>query len=84
MNYPNLFKSRYPSLRGSDWIKQVEDEDRKAFAQIGFAASDYGRKGGKKVVQKYGREYMSRIGARGALVTNVKKMIQKGIENESS
>ena len=46
MIYPNLFKSRYPILKGSDWIKTISPEDRLAFVQIGFKHSDFGRKGG--------------------------------------
>ena len=45
--YPNLFKSRY-TLKGRDWIKKIDPEDLKAFVQIGFKHSDYGRKGGKQ------------------------------------
>lgn len=43
--YPKLFKSRY-TLKGKDWIKKIDPEDLKAFVQIGFKHSDYGRKGG--------------------------------------
>lgn len=46
MIYPNLFKSRYPELKGSDWIKRIDPEDQKVFNQIGFKHSDFGRKGG--------------------------------------
>jgi hypothetical protein len=46
--YKNIFKSRYPELKGKDWIKRIEEEDLKAFIHIGFAHSDYGRLGGKK------------------------------------
>jgi hypothetical protein len=45
MTYPNLFKSRY-ILKGKDWIKSISEEDKRAFIQIGFKHSDYGRKGG--------------------------------------
>ncbi len=49
MMYKGLFKSRYPSLRGRDWINSVSTEDRKAFAMLGLQASDYGRMGGRKM-----------------------------------
>lgn len=46
MTYPNLFKNRYAELKGKNWIKSVSVEDRKAFSQIGFFHSDFGRLGG--------------------------------------
>lgn len=46
MIYPNLFKSRYTTLKGKDWIKTIEPEDKRVFVEIGFKHSDYGRKGG--------------------------------------
>jgi len=44
--YPDLFKNRYPELKGKNWIKFISIEDRKAFSQIGFSHSDFGRTGG--------------------------------------
>lgn len=84
MTYPNLFRSRYPKLSGRDWLTRVYPEDIKAFQYIGLRESDFGRKGGLALVEKRGVDYMREIGRRGALVTNVRKMIEKGIENESS
>jgi hypothetical protein len=80
--YPNLFSSYHP-LKGSDWLRSVTPEDRQAFSRIGFQASEYGKKGGRAIVQKYGREHLSTIGRRGALVTNLKKWIAKRIEEET-
>lgn len=47
MTYPDLFKRRYNSLTGKDWIRSVLPEDRRAFVHIGMQAHDYGRLGGK-------------------------------------
>lgn len=46
-NYPNLFKSRYPLLKGKDWIRTIEPDDRKVFVELGMKHSEYGRLGGK-------------------------------------
>lgn len=81
MNYPNLFSQYH--LKGSDWLRNLPPEDRQAFSRLGFQASDYGRSGGRAVVNKKGRDYMSMIGRRGAIVTNLKKWIAKRIEEET-
>lgn len=47
MTYPDIFKSRYPSLKGRNWICTIEPDDLKAFVEIGMKANDYGRRGGK-------------------------------------
>lgn len=80
MNYPDLFKSYHP-LKGSDWIRKISPEDRQAFVMIGFKESDFGRKGGQAVYQKYGKAYMAEIGRRGAIATNLKKRLQKEMES---
>lgn len=41
------FKRKYPNLSGSDWIKHIDDADRKAWMELMAQASDYGRKGGR-------------------------------------
>lgn len=46
MLYPNLFKNKYPELRGKDWIRHIEPDDRQVFIEIGMKAWDYGRVGG--------------------------------------
>ena len=81
MTYPNLFAAYHP-LKGSDWIRTIQSEDRQAFAMIGFRESDFGRKGGVALYQKYGRERMAEMGRRGALVTNLRKWIAKRIQEE--
>lgn len=81
MTYPDLFKS-YRPLQGSDWLTRIAPEDLQAFAMIGFQESDYGRKGGKALLAKHGREHMSNIGRRGALVTNLKRWIARRIQEE--
>ena len=44
--YSGIFKNSYPELKGKNWLQSVSIEDKKAFIQIGFIASDCGRKGG--------------------------------------
>lgn len=70
MKYPGLFRSRYPVLRGKDWIKALEPDDLKAFVEIGLQETDHGRKGGLALVRKYGREHMQKIARVGAIATN--------------
>jgi len=72
MNYPGLFKQRY-ELKGRDWLRFVLPEDKQVFSSLGRSAADHGRAGGLALVEKRGREYMSTIGKRGALVTNLKR-----------
>lgn len=36
--HPGLFKKRYDSLSGKDWLKGVSPEDRSAFGKLGFMA----------------------------------------------
>ncbi len=47
MKYPDLFKKRYKELKGKRWILNIDPDDLKAWVQIGHAAAEYGRKGGK-------------------------------------
>jgi len=46
--YPNLFKSRYLNLSGSDWINKIDAEDKKAFIELGLKHAEYGKLGGAK------------------------------------
>ena len=46
--HPNLFKNRYPELKGSDWIKKISPEDKQVFISLGMQHNDYGRMGGKQ------------------------------------
>jgi hypothetical protein len=80
----DLFKSYYGPLHGSDWLRSIDQEGRSIFSQIGRASANYGQSGGQALVKKRGREYMSEIGKRGALVTNLKKYFQREIEKESN
>lgn len=82
MTYPDLFAA-YHHLKGSDWIRTIQKEDRQAFAMIGFRESDFGRKGGVALYHKYGHGHMAEMGRRGALVTNLKKWIARRIQEES-
>lgn len=82
MKFPNLFKSRYPksTLTGQDWIRNVDEEDRQAFARIGMEAHNYGRQGGRAIVKQRGKEYMREIGSRGAKTTNELHAFNRAME----
>lgn len=47
MIYPNLFKNRYSSLTGKNWITTIMPEDQKAFVEIGLLHAQNGVLGGK-------------------------------------
>lgn len=83
MIYPNLFKARYPVLKGKDWVRTIAPEDRKVFVSIGMEANLHGVIGGRKLVQIRGREYMSKIGRIGAIVANSKRAWKKAVIEES-
>lgn len=82
MIYPNLFSSRY-KLKGRDWIKSIPKEDLRVFIDIGLQANGHGQQGGRAVYQKRGAAYMSKIGRRGAIVTNIKKAFLKAVREEN-
>ena len=82
MRYSGLFKARYSSLHGKDWIRNISTEDLQVFIDIGLSASDHGRLGGKSLVKKRGKKYMKEIARRGALVTNMKKYFARAILDE--
>lgn len=44
--YKGIFKNRYPELKGRDWIKSIDPEDRQAFIRLGLKCAEYGRLGG--------------------------------------
>ena len=46
---PGYFKAKYAHIikkYGRLWLRHIPEEDRRAFAMIGFQHSDYGRAGG--------------------------------------
>lgn len=59
--HPGLFKSRYPTLRGRDWILRVEADDFQAFVQIGLEYADHGRAGGRARAQGAMRDERGRF-----------------------
>jgi hypothetical protein len=59
--YPNLFKNRYPILKGRDWVKNLSEEDRRIFSEIGRAHSSYGHDGGLANVSKAVRDEKGRF-----------------------
>lgn len=82
MTYPDLFQ-HYRPLKGSDWLRTIPQDDLQAFVMIGFRESNYGRKGGKALLAKRGRQHLSNIGKRGALVSNLKRWIARRIQEET-
>jgi hypothetical protein len=83
--YPNLFKSRYATLRGRGraWINTIDPEDRQAFINIGLAATNYGKSGGQATVKIYGKKHMRNIGRIGAIATNSWKAWHRAVEIET-
>lgn len=80
--YPNLFNSRY-TLQGRDWVRLLDPEDLRVFVDIGLQHADHGKKGGRGLVAKRGREHMSRIGRIGAIITNSWKSWNKAVAEEN-
>lgn len=78
MNYPGIFKARY-NLKGKDWVRKIDPEDRKVFVSIGAEAHLHGVIGGRTLVAKKGREYMSKIGRIGAIASNSKRQWNKAV-----
>ena len=80
--YKNLFKNRYPELKGRDWIRSIDPDDLQVFVHIGLEAADHGKLGGKATARKYGKQYMREIARRGALVTNLRRWWKRMVEDE--
>lgn len=83
MTYPDLFKSRYPVLRGRDWIRTIEPDDQKVFISIGLEEMQHGKLGGQAIVKKKGKKYMSSIGRIGAIAANSIRVWKKAVEEET-
>lgn len=81
--YPNLFKARYGELHGRDWLRDIHPEDLEVFIDIGLQATDHGRLGGEALVEQKGKDHMSNIGSRGALVVNVRNWWRKRTYEET-
>lgn len=77
-----VFKARYPVLKGKDWVRTIDPEDRRVFVSIGAEAHLHGVIGGQALAQRRGREYMSKIGRIGAIVTNSWKQWNKALIEE--
>lgn len=84
MTYPDLFLSRYSELKGRDWIRRVEPDDRAAFVNIGLKEACHGQMGGRALYTKKGREHMASIGRIGAIATNSIKAWNKAMQEELS
>lgn len=82
MTYPDLFLSRYSELKGRDWIRRVEPDDRAAFVDIGLQENNHGKMGGDALVKKHGKDHMKNIGRIGAIVTNSWKFWNKAMQEE--
>lgn len=83
MTYPDLFKSRYPSLQGKAWLQDIHPDDRKAFSDLGLQQADHGRLGGTSLVKKYGREHMRKIARIGAIMSNIRQEWQRKVWEET-
>lgn len=83
MKYPNLFKSRYANLQGSNWINSIDPDDKKAFIEIGLQETDHGAKGGHALLKKYGREHLKQMARIGGIVSSIRKQWNKAVERET-
>lgn len=61
MLYPHLFKNKYPTLRGRDWVRRLPDEDLQVFIDLGMRAWDYGRVGGRARAATATRDWQGRF-----------------------
>ncbi len=59
--YPNLFKNKYPVLKGKDWVKYLSEEDRSIFSEIGRAYANHGHDGGVASASKALRDEKGRF-----------------------
>jgi hypothetical protein len=82
MNAQGIFKARYPVLKGRDWVRRIDPEDRVVFVSIGMEANLHGVIGGQRLAQKKGRAYMAKIGRIGAIVANSKRAWNKALVEE--
>jgi len=83
MMYPGLFKARYPVLKGKDWVRTIDPEDRAVFVSIGAEAHLHGYLGGLSLLKKKGREHLSKIGRIGAIASNSKRAWDKAVREEN-
>ena len=51
MNARGIFKQKYGELKGRDWARRLEPDDRKVLSEIGQEAHMYGYLGGKARAQ---------------------------------
>lgn len=79
--YKGLFKSRYPDLKGRDWVRRIEPDDLRVFVDIGNQANDHGKLGGVALVEKRGREHMKKNARLGAIATNILKQWRKQVRD---
>lgn len=59
--YDNMFKNKYPMLKGKNWIQSLSDEDKKIFYELGAAANGYGHIGGVARVKQAKRDNKGRF-----------------------
>lgn len=64
MKYPQLFK-HYPARSGRAWLRNVSDEDRRAFSMIGSEAHQHGHLGGLARAAQAQRDSRGRFAAKG-------------------
>lgn len=83
MNYSGIFKARY-TLRGKDWIRTIDPDDRRVLVDIGLQAAEHGRAGGRALYKQRGKEHMSKIGRIGAVATNIQKEIRRAARLEAN
>ena len=56
----DYFKTKY-NLRGRDWIRRIDPEDRQALTHLAFECSEYGKRGGRVRASKAARDSRGRF-----------------------
>ncbi len=60
------FRTNYPeALQGVDWVNNLPEHERLAFAQYGLAQAEYGHKGGVARAQTAQRDGRGRFATNG-------------------
>ena len=62
---PNYFRYNYGPLKGSDWLRTIPKQDRKALAHIANANSGYGSAGGEARARTAKRDSRGRFATNG-------------------
>ncbi|MEI6415742.1 MAG: hypothetical protein WCP34_15990 [Pseudomonadota bacterium] len=60
LSYPNLFKEFEPR-HGKDWVKNLPEQDKRVFIEIGLQAAEHGHLGGIARAKTARRDHKGRF-----------------------